>query len=109
MERPVQITDIQKLSNLSVEDVKKLLEFYTEEEKEELLEPLLKSNENLRMRIAENEKKIRREQKINMAFLRKMWSGLTEDLKKDGAEFFKSLEDLVNDWNPEGSYDNTCE
>lgn len=96
MERPPRVTDPEKLCRLTAEDVRRLMEFYTEEEKEGLVAPLIESNGSLRTRIAENEEKIRREREVNRMFLRKMWGVLTGDEKREGVEFFKEIESLID-------------
>lgn len=96
MEIPPKITDESQINNLNVEDINKLMEFYTEEEKDELIPFIKASNEALKEKIAENQIKIEVEQKISNIFLKKMWSALKDDEKHEGAMFFKDIYKSIN-------------
>lgn len=96
MDKPPRITEESQIGDLSVDELRQVIEFYTESEKEDLIRPLMLSNEALKRRIAENEVKIRNEQSINNIFLRKMWKVLREDEKQEGASFFKEICEKIN-------------
>lgn len=97
MEKPPKITDSSQIKNLSAEDLANLLEFYTNEEKEDAIPHIMASNSVLEKEIIENQAKILIEQKLNNIFLKKMWNNLNEEEKKEAASFFKELHNKIND------------
>lgn len=81
------------ISDLTVEEMRKLIEYCSEEDKSRILEHIIALNSTLSEDILIKQKEIEKECKINRIFLEKCWRNLKKDEKKGCAQFFKELSD----------------
>lgn len=93
MDNPPKHLTAEQIANLTEEEFSQILEFYTEEEKESILEPLKDSIALMNETIQRNKTTIENGKIMNELFLKRIWKTLKKEEKIEGAEFFKSLHD----------------
>lgn len=92
MNLKVELNGLDSIKSLDNDELTKLSEICTNEQKEALVILIKELNDKLMETIKSNEIKVMDEVNTNIILLKRVWRGLDKEQKKECAVFFSELE-----------------